>query len=133
MRPMIRMFVLAAVFGSATAAFAIESAVVNVPFNFKTHGETFPAGIYEVECDLFHDTLKLSSKTDTKMSYIWIAAPAEVGPDTSTLSLKFDHGADGIHVLRSIRLEGWITPVLNIRRSHAAQHEASIMGSRGGI
>jgi len=62
MRPMIRMFVLAAVFGSATAAFAIESAVVNVPFNFKTHGETFPAGIYEVECDLFHDTLKLSSK-----------------------------------------------------------------------
>jgi hypothetical protein len=64
------------------------------------------------------------------MSYIWIAAPAEVGPDISTLSLKFDGGADGTHALRSIRLEGWITPVLNVRKIHAAQHDASIMGSR---
>ena len=130
MRPMIRMFVLAAVFGSATAAFAIESAVVNVPFNFKTHGETFPAGIYEVECDLFHDTLKLSSKTDTKMSYIWIAAPADVGPDTSTLSLKFDDRADGAHALCNIRLAMWTTPVLDMRERHIAQHEASITGSK---
>jgi hypothetical protein len=113
MRPMIRIFVLAAVFASATAAYAFDRVSVNVPFSFETHGETFPAGTYEVEFDSFHHTLKLSSKTDTKMSYIWIAAPAEVGPDTSTLSLKFDDRADGAHALCNIRLAAWTTPVLD--------------------
>jgi hypothetical protein len=113
MRPMIRIFVLAAVFASATAAYAFDRVSVNVPFSFETHGETFPAGTYEVEFDSFHHTLKLSSKTDTKMSYIWIAAPAEIGPDTSTLSLKFDDRADGAHALSNIRLAAWTTPVLD--------------------
>jgi hypothetical protein len=130
MRPMIPMFVLSAVFASATAAFAFDRAVVNVPFIFETHGETFPAGTYEVELDSIHHTLKLSSKTDTKMSYIWIAAPAGVGPDTSTLSLKFDGGADGTHALRRIRLATWTTPVLDLRERHVAQHEASMTGSQ---
>jgi hypothetical protein len=130
MQPMIRIFVLAAVFTSATAAYALDRVAVNVPFSFDTHGKTFPAGTYEVEFDSFHHTLKLSSKTDTKMSYISIAAPAEVGPDTSTLSLKFDNSADGIHVLRNIRLETWSTPVLELRERRVVQHEASIAGSR---
>jgi hypothetical protein len=130
MRPMIRMSVLAAVLASATAAYAFDRVAVNVPFSFETHGETFPAGTYEVEFDSIHHTLKLSSKTDTKMSYIWIAAPADVGPDISTLSLKFDGGADGTHALRSIRLATWTTPVLDLRERHAAQHEASMRGSR---
>jgi hypothetical protein len=91
MRPMIRVFVLAAVFASASAAFALDRVAVNVPVSFETHGKTFPSGTYELEFDSIHDTLKVSSKTDTKMSYIWIAAPAEVGPDISTLSLKFDN------------------------------------------
>ena len=130
MRPMIRMFVLAAVFASATAAYAFDRAAVNVPFSFETHGETLPAGTYEVEFDSIHYTLKLSSKTETKMFYIWIAAPAEVGPDTSTLSLKFDNRADGIHVLRNVRLETWSTPVLELRERRVVQHEASITGSR---
>jgi hypothetical protein len=112
MRPMIRMFVLAAVFASATAAFASDRVMVNIPFSFKTSGETFPAGAYEVEFDSIHHALKLSSKTDTKMSYSWIASPTEFSPNMSTLSIKFDGGADGIHVLRSIRLETWSTPVL---------------------
>ena len=124
------MFVLAGVFASATAAFAIDRVGVNVPFSFETHGETFPAGTYEVEFDSFLHTLKLFSKTDTKMSYIWIAAPAEVGPDTSMLSLKFDNRADGSHVLRNIRLETWSTPVLELRERHIDQYEASITGSR---
>jgi hypothetical protein len=115
MRPMIRMFVLAAVFASATAAYAFDRVAVNVPFSFEAHGETFPAGTYQVEFDSFHHTLKLSSKTDTKMSYIWIAAPAEVGSDISTLSLKFDDIADGAHALRNIRLATWTTPVLDMR------------------
>jgi hypothetical protein len=124
------MFVLAAVFASATAAFAIERVFVNVPFSFKTNGETFPAGTYEVEFDSIYHTLRLSSETDAKMSYSWIASPAEFSPNMSTLSLKFDGGADGIHVLRSIRLETWSTPVLKLRERHVVQHEASITGSR---
>jgi hypothetical protein len=127
---MIRLFVLAAVFASASSAFAVDRVMVNVPFSFKTHEETFPAGAYAVEFDSIYHTLKLFSKTDTKMSYTWIASPAEFNPNMSTLSLKFDGGADGIHVLRSIRLETWSTPVRSLRERHVVQHEASIAGSR---
>ena len=124
------MFVLAAVLASATAAYAFDRVAVNVPFSFETHGEIFPAGIYEVEFDSFHHTLKLSSKTDTKMSYVWIAAPAEVGPDVSTLSLKFYDRADGTHALHNIRLATWTTPVLDMRERQVVQHEAASRGSR---
>jgi hypothetical protein len=127
---MIRMFVLATVFASATAAFASDRVMVNVPFSFKTRGETFPAGAYEVEFDSIRHALKLSSKTDTKMSYSWIASPTGFSPNMSTLSIKFDGGADGIHVLRSIRLETWSTPVLSLRERHVVQHEAASRGSR---
>ncbi|MDX6457728.1 MAG: hypothetical protein QOE55_1425 [Acidobacteriaceae bacterium] len=130
MQPMIRIFVLAAVFASASSAFAFDRAAVNVPFSFKTHGETLPAGTYEVEFDWIHHTLKLSSKTDTKMSYVWIAAPAQVSPDIPTLSLKFDGRTDGTHLLRSIRLATWTTPVLDMRERHIVQHEAASRGSR---
>jgi hypothetical protein len=130
MQPMIRMFVLAAVFASATAAFASDRVMVDVPFSFKTRGKTFPAGAYEVEFDSAYHTLKLSGKTDTKMSCNWIASPAEFNPNMSMLSLRFDGGADGIHVLRSIRLETWSTPVLSLHERHVVQHEASIAGSR---
>jgi hypothetical protein len=129
MRPMFRIFVLAAVFGSASAAFAFDRAAVSVPFSFKLDGETFPAGTYQVKFDSIHHTLGLSSKSDTKMSFVWIPTPAEDGPDISTLSLKFDGGANGIHVLRSIRLETWSTPVLDRPERKATQHEASITGS----
>jgi hypothetical protein len=115
---MIRMFVLAAVSASATAAFAFDRVTVNVPFNFETYGKTFPAGTYKVESAANHDALSLSSKTDTKMSFTWVASPAEFGPNMSTLSLKFDIGADGTHALRSIRLGTLITPVLHVREKY---------------
>ncbi len=41
MRPMIRMFVLAALSASATVAFALDRVMVNVPFNFESDGKTF--------------------------------------------------------------------------------------------
>ena len=132
MRSMIRMFVLAAVSASATAAFAVDfdRVAVNVPFSFETHGKTFPAGAYEVAFDPSHDALRLSSKNDTKMSFMWIATPAEFGPNASRLSLKFDDRGDGTHSLRSIRLAKWATPVLDTREKHAAQPEVSITGGR---
>jgi hypothetical protein len=104
LRPIIRSFVLAAVSASATTAFAFDRVAVNVPFNFETYGKTLPAGTYRVESASNHCALTLSSNTDTKVSFTWIASPGEFGPHMSTLSLKFDMGADGTHALRSIRL-----------------------------
>jgi len=130
MRLMIRMFVLAAVSASATAAFAFDRVTVNVPFNFETHGKTFPAGTYRVESAANHYALTLSSKTDTKMSFTWLASPAEFGPNISTLTLKFDIGADGAHALRSVRLGTLITPVLDVREREVPQHSVLITAVR---
>ena len=130
MRPIIRMFVLAAMSASATAAFAFDMVTVNVPFNFETRGKTFPAGTYRVESTANQYALTLSNKTDTKMSFTWVASPAEFGPNISTLTLKFDIGADGTRALRSIRLGTLITPVLDVRERHVAQHSVFITAVR---
>jgi len=130
MRPIIRMFVLAAVSASATAAFAFDRLTVDVPFNFQAHGKTFPAGTYKVESAVNQNALTLSSKTGTKMFFASIALPAEFGPNMSTLSLKFDIGADGTHALRSVRLGTLITPILDVREIDVPQHAVSITGGR---
>ena len=114
MRPIIRSFVLAAVSASATTAFGFDRVTVNVPFNFETHVKTLLAGTYKVESASNHCGLTLSSNTDTKVSFTWIASLAEFSPNMSTLSLRFDIGADGTHALRSIRLGTLITPVLDV-------------------
>ena len=129
MRPMIRMFVLAAVTTSATAAFAFDQMMVNVPFNFETHGKSFPAGRYLVEFDPTQNVLTLWSKTDTRKSSMWLASPAEFGPNTARVSLTFDNGADGRHMLRSIRLATWATPVLDLRERHDTERPMSITGN----
>jgi hypothetical protein len=130
MRPIIRMFVLAAVSASATSAFAFDRVTVNVPFKFETHGKTLPAGTYVVESAANHYALTLSSKTDTKLFFTWIASPADFGPNMSTLSLKFDVGADGTHALCSIRLGKLITPVLDVRERDVPQHAVAITDGR---
>lgn len=130
MRLMIRTFVLAAVAASATAAFASDMMTVNVPFNFETHGKTFPAGRYQVEFDPTLNALALQSKTDTKKSFMWVASPADYTPNMARLALKFDAEPDGTHALRSIRLATWETPVLDVHEKYAAQNEVSIAGGK---
>ncbi len=130
MRLMIRTFVLAAVAACATAAFASDTMTVNVPFNFETHGKTFPAGKYEVEFDSTQSSLALYSKTDTRKSFMWVASPAEYSSKMARLALKFDSEADGTHALRSIRLATWETPVLDVHERHTAQSEVSIAGGK---
>ncbi len=130
MRPMIRIFVLAAAAASATAAFASETMTVNVPFNFETHGKAFPAGRYQVEFDSTENALILVSKTDTRKAFMWVATPADYNASMARLSLKFDNEADGTHELQRIRLATWETPVLDKRERHAAQREVSINGGR---
>ena len=130
MQSMIRTFLLAGIAASATAAFASETMTVNVPFNFETHGKSYPAGKYRVEFDSTGNDLKLFSQVDTKKSFMWIAVPAEYTSNMARLSLKFDNEADGTHELRSIRLATWTTPVLDKHERHAAQREVSINGGR---
>lgn len=130
MRPMIRIFVLAAATVSATAAFALDKVTVNVPFNFESHGKTYQAGRYDVKLDTSQNVLRLISRTDPKLSLMWTAFPAEFGPDTPALSMKFDDTGDGNHALRSIRLATRTTPVLDVRERHVAQREVSITGGR---
>lgn len=130
MRPMIRTFLLAAVAASATAVFALDAVTVNVPFNFETHGKTFPAGKYRVEFDSRFSALTLSSKTDTRKSFMWVASPAEYTSHMAKLALKFDDGTDGTRALRSIRLANWETPVLDKGERHAAQPAVSISGGQ---
>jgi hypothetical protein len=121
MQSIIRIFVITAVFVSAAAAFAQNRVGVKVPFSFETHGKIFPAGTYEVKFDEKLYALKLSSRIDTKMTYIWQTLPTDFRPDMSELSLRFDHAADGTRVLRSIRFENWTTPVLDKRDRYVAQ------------
>jgi hypothetical protein len=83
-----------------------------------------------VEFDPNFYALKLSSKTNWKIIYIGIAFPADFGPNASELSLRFDHGADGTRVLRSIRFEKWATPLLDKRDKYVAQYEVSSTGGR---
>jgi hypothetical protein len=130
MRPMICIFVLTAALVSTAAAFAQDRVGVNIPFAFETGGKIIPAGTYEVEFDPKLHALKLSSKTDIKLSYTWLAGPAIFGPNASELSLRFDHGADGTRVLRSIRFENWATPLLDKRDKYVAQYEVPSKGSR---
>jgi hypothetical protein len=121
MQFIIRKFVFAAVFVSAAAAFAQDRVGVNVPFSFETHGKIFPAGTYEVKFDEKLHALKLSSRIDTKMTYMSQTFVTDFGPDMSELSLRFDHGADGTRVLRSTRLENWTTPVVDKRDRYVVQ------------
>jgi hypothetical protein len=130
MRLMIRTLVLATVAASATAAFASDTMTVNVPFNFETHGKSFPAGRYQVEFDPTQNSLALHSKTDTRKSFMWVASPAEYTANMARLALKFDAEPDGTHALRSIRLATWETPVLDVHERHTTQSEVSIAGGK---
>lgn len=130
MRPTTKLFILASALASTSAAFAFTQATVNVPFSFETHGKTYPAGKYVVRLDTNETLMTLSSQSDTKVSLMWAAFPAEFGPDTAVLSLKFDDFADGTHELNCIRLASRTTSVLDVRERHTAQREVSISGGR---
>ncbi|MGH9588032.1 MAG: hypothetical protein ACRD3F_13840 [Acidobacteriaceae bacterium] len=117
MRNILKSAVIASAMLFTTAAFAANRAVVNVPFNFETHGKAFPAGQYIATVDLQHNLVTLSSATDTKVSARWIAGPADSNPFDEKLTLTFDdHG--GRHELRTVQLGSRITSRLDAPSSH---------------
>jgi len=130
MRPITRTFILTAALASSSAAFALSKVTVNVPFNFDSHGKTYLAGKYDVLLDLNADVITLINHSHPEQSAMWIASPADFGPNTAALSMKFDNQADGSHELRSIRIAMRTTPVLDVREKHAAQRAVSISGGR---
>ena len=130
MRPIARMFILTAALASSSAAFALSKVTVNVPFNFDSHGKTYQAGKYDVLLDLNDDVITLINHNHPEQSAMWIASPADFGPNTAALSMKFDDEANGSHELRSIRIASRTTHVLDKREIHTAQREVSITGGR---
>jgi hypothetical protein len=128
MRPIIRISVLAVVLMSTAAAFAQNNVRVDIPFSFETYGKIFPAGSYEVGFDPHYHALKLSGTINRKIIYIGIASPAEFGPSALTVSLRFDHAADGTRVLGSILFGDWATPVLDKCDKYLAQYQLSSTG-----
>jgi hypothetical protein len=112
MRFMLRSLVLTSAALCATAAFAANKAQVNVPFNFESHGQAFPAGKYEVSLDPRANVLTLSNTSDTRQSVMWIASPADSNLTSPMLSLKFDD-AGNVHELHTVQLGSRITSVLD--------------------
>ena len=119
MRFMLRSLVLTSAALCATAAFAASKVVVNVPFNFETHGQAFPAGQYEVSLDMNASTLRLSNTANTSQSINWLVSPAD-RIENIAVQMKFDD-AGYTHQLRSIQLGSRITPILD---APAKSHDA---------
>jgi hypothetical protein len=117
MRVMSRSVILATASLCATAAFAADKAVVNVPFNFESKGESFPAGRYLATLDRDHNVLALSSTTNPGLSAHWIAGPADCNPNDEKLILKFDDLGNA-HTLRTVQLGPRITSRLDAPARH---------------
>ena len=111
MRFVLRSLVLTSAALCATAAFAAPKVVVNVPFNFETHGQAFPAGRYEVSLDSHSNVLTLSNQSNTKQSLMYVVSPAD-STQSPYLRMKFDDVGSS-HELHSIQLGSRITSVLD--------------------
>jgi hypothetical protein len=117
MRIITRSVILATASLCATAAFAANRAVVNIPFNFVSKGESFPAGKYIATLDSNHNVLALSSMTNLRVSARWVAGPADYNPNDEKLTLKFDDLGD-CHALRTMQLGPRITSRLDAPARH---------------
>jgi hypothetical protein len=128
MRFMLRSLVLTSAALCATAAFAAEKAVVNVPFNFESHGQAFPAGRYDVTLDSHANVLTLRSATNTGQSMTWVVSPADCNPDSPALHMIFDD-AGSTHELHTVQLGTRITSVLDAPAQHHGAGSSVAAGS----
>ncbi len=128
MRSMLRAIVLTSAALCATAAFAADSAVVNIPFNFETHGMAFSAGKYSATLDTFKNVLTLRNVENAKESIVWLVSPADANNE-KVLRVKFDD-LGSTHELRTVQLGSRITPRLDAptRRHDAGSLVAVVSG-----
>jgi len=129
MRFPIRSLVLTSAALFATAAFAADKAVVNVPFNFESHGQAFPAGQYEVSLDSHENVITMSNMTNTAQTVMWTASPADCSGSAPLLRIKFD-GTGYTRQLHSVRIASRTTSVLDAPAKHhdAGSSVAAVSG-----
>lgn len=129
MRIISRSVIFAAAALFATSAFAANKAVVNIPFNFESKGESFPAGQYVATLESNDSVLGLTSVTDPRLSAHWTTGPADYNPSNEKLTIKFDDQGTS-HTLRSVQLGPRITSRLDAPARH---HDAgSIVATASG-
>ncbi|MBV8629291.1 MAG: hypothetical protein JOZ83_00090 [Silvibacterium sp.] len=129
MRFPLRSLVLTSAALLATAAFAADKAVVNVPFNFESHGQAFPAGEYQVSLDKNANIITIRNMANPAQSTMWTASPAEYMPGSPVLRIKFD-GADYTHEIHTVQISSRITSVLDAPAKHhdAGSSVAAVSG-----
>ena len=118
MRFMLRSLVLTSAALLATSAFAASKAVVNVPFNFESHGHAFPAGQYQVILDLHANVITLSNISNTsQIGHVGRLSGGQRFGSGLSLHMKFDDAGD-THELHSVQLGTRITSVLDAPAKH---------------
>jgi hypothetical protein len=120
MRSMLRALVLTTAAICASAAFAADKAVVNIPFNFENHGKVYPAGTYAASLDMNMSLITLRSTTDPKLNLSWVTSPADFNPKAHVLRLQF-RDQEGTEQLHTIQLGSRITSALD---APAKRHDA---------
>ena len=111
MRSIMRMLVLTPAL-CTTAAFAVDTVSVNMPFSFESHGRVFPASRYDVSLTNDRKMLTLTNRTNPADRATWMTLSAEKGPRDPELSLQFDRNGN-IPELHSVRLGTYGTPILD--------------------
>ena len=121
----LKSLVVSSVVFCATAAFAANQAKVNVPFNFTAQGQPYPAGSYEVDLDVNHNVMTMTSKTDTTKHFSWNVGPADAANTPAVI--KFDHvGAN--YALKTIQIGEHVTPILDKDVEQSVSATTSISG-----
>ena len=109
----------------ATAAFAANQVNVNVPFGFTTHGQSYPAGSYEVSLDANQNFVTMASKMDATKHISWNVGPADAAKTPAVV--KFDHIGAG-YELKTIQIGDHVTPVLDKDVQQSVSATTSISG-----
>jgi hypothetical protein len=126
MRSILRMLVLTPAL-CTTAAFAVDSVSVDMPFSFESQGRVFPASRYDVSLTNDRRMLTLTSRTNPADRATWMTLSADRGPMDPDLSLQFDREGN-LHELRAVRLGTYQTPILD---AHSVARKSQIPAQPG--
>jgi hypothetical protein len=126
MRSIMRMLVLTPAL-CTTAAFALDSVSVDMPFSFESHGRVFPASRYDVSLTGDRRMLILASRTNPADRASWMTLSADKGPLDPELSLQFDRDSN-LPELRAVRLGTYQTPILD---AHSGARKSQVPAQSG--
>jgi hypothetical protein len=94
----------------ATAAFAANTARVDVPFGFTAQGQSYPAGRYEVTTDANQGLVTLANEADASKHLTWLAEPTDAAKTPTVVT--FDQ-AGKAYYLKTVQMGDRITPNLD--------------------